>query len=59
VSRQMFSGAEAVAPGKVQYFETQDDLLLALPALVQKGDVILVKASRGMYLEKTVEQLLV
>jgi len=58
VSRQMFSGAEAVAPGKAQYFETQDELLAALPNLVREGDVILVKASRGMYLEKTVEQLL-
>ena len=58
VSRQMFSGADAVAPGKAQYFETQDDLLFALSALVQKGDIILVKASRGMYLEQTVEQLL-
>lgn len=58
VSWQMFSGAEAVAPGRAQYFETQEELLLALPALVREGDFILVKASRGMYLEKTVEQLL-
>jgi UDP-N-acetylmuramyl pentapeptide synthase len=37
---------------------TQDDLIAALPELVREGDVILVKASRGMYLERTVEVLL-
>jgi len=57
-SIHLYSGAKAVSPTIAQYFETQDDLLAALSELVNKGDVILVKASRGMYLEKTVEQLL-
>jgi len=57
-SKQMFVGAEAVAPGHVQYFATQDELLSALPQLVDSGDVVLVKASRGMKMEQTVDQLL-
>ena len=57
-SLSMFSGAESAAPHRAQYFETQDALLSSLPQLVWEGDVILVKASRGMYLEQTVELLL-
>ena len=36
-------------------FSTQDELLQALPSLLQTGDTILVKGSRGMHLERTVE----
>jgi UDP-N-acetylmuramoyl-tripeptide--D-alanyl-D-alanine ligase len=57
-SKHMFLGAEAVAPGHAQYFATQDMLLSSLSGLVQAGDVILVKASRGMKMEQTVELLL-
>jgi len=57
-SKRMFAGAESVSPGCALYFATQEELLSALPQLVQKGDVILVKASRGMRLEQTVESLL-
>ena len=54
----MYHAARSVAPDCADYFETQDALLVSLHALVAQGDVILVKASRGMYLEKTVEFLL-
>jgi len=57
-SRHMFDGAEAAAPNHAQYFETQEALLPSLSGLVQAGDVILVKASRGMKMEQTVEALL-
>lgn len=57
-SKRMFLGAEAVAPGRAAYFATQDALIPALPKLVDTGDVILVKASRGMKMEQTVERLL-
>ncbi len=40
-----------------KYFATQEELWQALPELLRPGDVILVKASRGMHLEKTVEKL--
>lgn len=57
-SEQMYSSAQSVVPGCSTYFLTQDDLIAALPELVREGDVILVKASRSMYLERTVEELL-
>lgn len=57
-SLHMYHAAKSVAPDCADYFETQDALLVSLHALVAQGDVILVKASRGMYLEKTVEFLL-
>ena len=57
-SLHMYRGAKAISTDCVDYFETQDALLAALSGYVQAGDVILVKASRGMYLGKTVELLL-
>lgn len=57
-SQRMYEGAKALAPDCADNFETQDDLLAALPKLIRNGDVILVKASRGMYLEHTVELLI-
>ncbi len=38
-------------------FETQAQLLQELPRLLQTGDTILVKGSRGMHLEKTVDAI--
>ena len=57
-SKRMYNGAQAASPGCAEYFETQEELLAALPERINDGDVILIKASRGMYLEKTVELLL-
>jgi UDP-N-acetylmuramoyl-tripeptide--D-alanyl-D-alanine ligase len=57
-SLAMFAGAQAVSPLCAQYFETQEALIAQLPALICQGDVILVKASRGMHLEETVSFLL-
>ena len=56
-SEQMFLGAHALAPHRVRYFETQEMLLSILPLLLRDGDTILVKGSRGMHLERTVELL--
>ena len=47
----LFESAVQVAGGLG--FSTQDDLIAALPSLLLDGDVILVKGSRGMHLEKT------
>ena len=48
-------------PGKpeIYYYETTDDLIKALRSepLVQKGDVILVKASHAMQFERVVKEL--
>lgn len=40
------------------HFETQDALISSLQELILPGDTVLVKASRGMGLERTVEALL-
>ena len=57
-SNHMYSAACSISPASAHYFKTQEELIRALPALVHQGDVILVKASRGMHLEQTVAQLL-
>lgn len=51
-------GAARVDPARTVCFPDQESLLDALPALIQDGDTVLVKASRGMQLERTVERLL-
>ena len=56
-SEQMFLGAHTLAPHRVRYFESQEMLLSILPLLLRDGDTILVKGSRGMHLERTVELL--
>ena len=57
-SARMYLGAQEEKLGAATYFATQEDLLAQLQELIRDGDVILVKASRGMYLEQTVERLL-
>ena len=56
-----FIGEEAQSLGfdsnNIHHFETKEDAINKLDNLIQKGDVILVKASRGMKLEKIVEYL--
>lgn len=41
----------------VLYFEKQEDLYDKLFEILKKYDIILVKASRGMYLEKTIDKI--
>lgn len=43
--------AEAFGEGS-RHFETLDDLIRTLPMVLEKGDSILVQASRGMHFEK-------
>ena len=38
-------------------FASQDDMIQKLPNILQMGDTILVKGSRGMHLERTVEAI--
>ena len=37
------------------YFETREEMEAALPEILHQGDVILVKASRGMHMETVAE----
>ncbi|MGN0982013.1 MAG: UDP-N-acetylmuramoyl-tripeptide--D-alanyl-D-alanine ligase [Candidatus Limivicinus sp.] len=45
------------AGGKGRWFENRQALAAALPKLLEQGDTVLVKASRGMHLEEIAEQL--
>ena len=38
-------------------FSDQEQLLSALPDLLKEGDTVLVKGSRGMRLERTIERI--
>lgn len=55
--------AEFISKGCIQnggtsvWFEDQQCMITGLPELIKDGDAILVKASRGMAFEKTVEAL--
>lgn len=57
LAEEIYRGVVA-AGGSGLWFETQDELLEGLHGLIQPGDTVLVKASRGMRLELTVEELL-
>lgn len=57
LAEQIYAGAKE-AGAETFYFPTQEELLEKIRQLVRKGDAVLVKASRGMKLEKTVEFLL-
>lgn len=56
-SESMFRAAHEIAPGTTRYYCSQESLMAALPELLQKGDMILVKASHGIHLEETVKFL--
>lgn len=57
-SEQTFVGALSLAPQRTRYFSTQESMLMILPELLEPGDTVLVKASRGMGFERTVEALM-
>ena len=52
LAKELAKGAESNL-----YFETKEDALQKLPAIIQKGDVVLVKASHSMEFEKIVDEL--
>ncbi len=58
LAKEICAGAQS-AGGKTQalYFPDKASLIAALPALIQKGDRVLVKASRGMHFEDIVQAL--
>ena len=47
-----------VARERARYFTDRDALIAALPGLLEPGDAVLVKASRGMGLEHAVQAIL-
>lgn len=44
-------------PCKVSTFDTRDELIAALPGILEKGDNILVKASHGMEFQAVIEAI--
>ena len=54
-----YLGCTAAAAGMkgVQHFDSKDDVLEALRAILGRGDVLLVKASHGIALHTVVEAL--
>lgn len=46
------------ARDRARYFSDRDSLIAALPGLLEPGDAVLVKASRGMGLEHAVQAIL-
>lgn len=59
LARECYDGTMEASDGKMQsyYYATKEDAMAALPALLEKGDTILVKASHGMHFEKIVAVL--
>lgn len=54
---ELASAISAGAGAAGRHFESMDALISALPALIQKGDAVLVKASRGAHFERIAEAL--
>lgn len=55
ISENIKSGAEEAGAKKVLYFRKQEDI--KLQEILKKGDIVLVKASRGMHLEDTIDKI--
>ncbi|MEZ4357705.1 MAG: UDP-N-acetylmuramoyl-tripeptide--D-alanyl-D-alanine ligase [Eubacteriales bacterium] len=57
LSKNIYDGAVFNCKGKTFYFESQNELLKNINKYIAVGDVILIKASRGMKLENTFNKL--
>ncbi len=58
ISKNMYEGAvNTKGNTKIYYFENQEEFFAESNEIIEKGMTILVKASRGMHFEKTVEYL--
>lgn len=58
ISKDMYEGAASVKGNTdIYYFATQDEFLEECDNIIEPDMTILVKASRGMHFEKTVEKL--
>lgn len=58
ISKNMYEGAvSANLNSDIYYFKTQEEFLDSIDSIVEEDLTVLVKASRGMHFEKTVEKL--
>ncbi len=64
LSENIYKGALSEAEKKsenkknIYYFKTQDDFFTMIDSILKENDAILIKASRGMRFEKTVEKVM-
>ena len=57
LAKQMYIGANTIKTDNIYYFESKQELHRFLSKQLKSGDTVLVKASRGMHLEETVDFL--
>jgi len=57
-AKDIVKGAESCNKGRALWFESKEKLYPELNSLIEQGDVVLVKASRSLEMEKVVEKLL-
>ena len=50
--------ADYLDAARIQYFPNKEDFLPLLPKLLEEGDVVLIKASRGMKLEEIAARMM-
>ena len=56
-AREYAAGAQAEGMGEARFFEEKESLSAALEELLQPGDLIWFKASRGMKLEEVIDRV--
>jgi UDP-N-acetylmuramoyl-tripeptide--D-alanyl-D-alanine ligase len=57
-AKKYVEGAKSRGMKNVFHFDTVDDAVTCLSQSVAEGDVVLVKGSRGMHMERVVDALL-
>lgn len=55
LARELVEGARAAGLDEARFFETIDEAAAALIAELREGDLVLVKGSRGVHMERIVE----
>ena len=56
-AKYTWEGAAGLSEGDVYYFASQEDFFVKLDELIEDGDTVFVKASRGMHFENIVAKL--
>lgn len=57
-AEHMAKGAKAAGMEQVLWFQEKEDFLKKVDSMIQKGDVVLVKGSRGMAMEDIVKKIM-
>jgi len=57
ISKSIYEGAKSVRENNIHYFLTQEEFFTRLKDIISDNMTVLVKASRGMHFENTVDKL--